>query len=88
MTEDEHVQNTLISIFQIASEHALISTIEELASACGIHTLKDLPVMQYFQETKQRHAEHLVADFADMNPSFATSMKQAWDTMSDSESEQ
>ena len=88
MTDDEHIQETLISIFQLSSEHALISTIEELASACGIQTLQGLPVVEYFQGKKQQHAEHLVADFADMNPSFATSMKKTWDAMNEPQSEQ
>ena len=87
MTDDEHIQETLISIFQLASEHALISTIEELATACGIQTLQGLLVMNYFQRAKQQHSEHLVADFADMNPTFASSMKKAWDAMNESEPE-
>ena len=81
MSHDDLVQDTLISVFQLASEEALISTLEALAAASGVTHLQGHSLREYFETVKLSHAEHLVAEWADDNPSFASEMKRAWDSM-------
>jgi hypothetical protein len=71
----------LSKIFLAASEHALLDTIEAIASEAGVSRIEGFPVREFFERRKGEKSEHLVADFADTNPRMASEVKAAWDKL-------
>jgi hypothetical protein len=79
--DEELVWEHLREIFLLASEQALLDTVEAIASKVGVSEIDGFPVREFFDRRKREIGERLVADFADTNPRMASDVKAALDQM-------
>ncbi len=82
MAYERVIQEQLIATATVASERALLGTIETISRAAGVASLDGMPVQEFFQRRKAKETEELIADFADVNPTAATHVKALWDRYS------
>ncbi len=73
------IHDQLIATFTVATERALMATVQEIAAGLGVVTLNGMPVREFFERRKTQETEELIADFADVNPAAASHVKALWD---------
>lgn len=81
MISEDFVCEHLSWIFLLASERALLDTIEAIASQAGVSQIEGFSVREFFERRKRETSEELVRDFADTNPRMASDVKAAWDKL-------
>jgi hypothetical protein len=81
MDNEKLVWEQLTSILLVASEQALIDTIEAIATNAGVSQIEGFPVREFFERRKREKGEQLVSDLADANPTLASEVKAAMDKL-------
>ena len=82
-TYAQAIHEQLIATFTVASERALLATVEAIAARVGVVTINGMPVHEFYHRKKETETEQLIADFADVNPTAASHVKTLWDIFHD-----
>ncbi len=72
------IHDQLIATFTIASERALLATLQGIAMQADVSTVEGMDIEEFFQRRKTAEAEELIADFADTNVTAASHVKALW----------
>ncbi len=73
------IHDQLIATFTIASERALLATLDAIATQVGVSTLEGIGIEEFFHRRKTAEAEELIADFADTNVATVSDGQSALD---------
>lgn len=75
---EEYIYDTLGDVLSHSSHHALLATIEAIASQLGVSNIQGMPIQEYYERTKVEIAEENIANLADMDMKCASEIKLAW----------
>lgn len=86
MTPEERFKlafENLNKALDMASQKALIASIEALATACGLTHLEGIPVREFYDRERKRILDERLPHYSDLNPSQLADMKFVLDNQSE-----